>query len=54
MNLPKMLEELRRQRDVMDEVIANLERLLAATGTPKRGRPRGSSKRIVVVKPEAA
>lgn len=39
MNLPKMLAELRRERDLIDEAIACLERLLAASSKPRRGRP---------------
>jgi hypothetical protein len=39
MNLPKMLAELRQERDVLDETIACLERLLATSGKPRRGRP---------------
>lgn len=34
----KMLDELRRERDVIDEVIAALERLAAGQGR-RRGRP---------------
>jgi hypothetical protein len=39
MNLTKILAELRRERDLIDEAIASLERLLAASGRPRRGRP---------------
>ena len=54
MSLPTIIEELRRERDVMDEVIANLERLMAATGRRRRGRPRGSGKSAATVGPVAA
>jgi hypothetical protein len=39
MNLPKMLAELRRERDLLDETIACLERLSATSTKPRRGRP---------------
>lgn len=39
MNLPKTLAELRRERDLLNEAIACLERLLAAGSKPRRGRP---------------
>lgn len=39
MNLQKILNELRRERDFIDEAIASLERLLAASSRPRRGRP---------------
>jgi hypothetical protein len=39
MNLPKILADLRRQRDVLDEAIACFERLLATASKPGRGRP---------------
>ena len=40
MEVSKVLAELRAERALLDEVIANLERL--STGGPKkRGRPRG-------------
>jgi hypothetical protein len=38
MNLTKILEDLRREREQIDEAILSLERL-AAGGTPRRGRP---------------
>lgn len=38
MNLTKILEELRREREQLDEAILSLERL-AAGGGPRRGRP---------------
>ena len=38
MNLTKILEELRREREQIDEAILSLERL-AAGGAPRRGRP---------------
>jgi hypothetical protein len=39
MNLPKILADLRRERDVLDEAIACFERLLATSSKPRRGRP---------------
>ena len=39
MNLPKMLADLRRERDVLVETVACLERWLATSGKPRRGRP---------------
>jgi hypothetical protein len=39
MNLPKILAELRRERDHLDEAIACFERLLATASKPRRGRP---------------
>ena len=38
MRLTKILEELRRERDQIDEAILSLERLVAGSG-PRRGRP---------------
>jgi hypothetical protein len=38
MQLNKILEELRREREQIDEAILSLERLAAASG-PRRGRP---------------
>jgi len=38
MQLTKILEELRRERDQIDEAILSLERLVAGSG-PRRGRP---------------
>ncbi|HXI43432.1 MAG TPA: hypothetical protein VNH83_25855 [Bryobacteraceae bacterium] len=38
MNLNKILEELRRDREQIDEAILSLERLAAGSG-PRRGRP---------------
>ena len=38
MNAPKILMELKRERQLIDDVIAAIERLLA--GKPRRGRPR--------------
>jgi hypothetical protein len=38
MNLNKILEELRREREQIDEAILSLERLAAGSG-PRRGRP---------------
>lgn len=38
MNLNKILEDLRREREQIDEAILSLERL-AAGGGPRRGRP---------------
>jgi len=37
MNLTKILEDLRREREQIDEAIFSLERL--ASGAPRRGRP---------------
>ncbi|HKW98810.1 MAG TPA: hypothetical protein VJN43_13815 [Bryobacteraceae bacterium] len=37
MNLTKILEDLRRERQQIDEAIFSLERL--ASGAPRRGRP---------------
>jgi hypothetical protein len=39
MNLVKILAELHRERKLIDEAIASLERLAAASGRPRRGRP---------------
>ena len=39
MNLTKILEDLRREREQIDEAIFSLERL--ASGAPRRGRPPG-------------
>jgi hypothetical protein len=39
MNLPKILADLRQERDVLDEVMACLERLLATASKPRKGRP---------------
>jgi hypothetical protein len=39
MNLPKTLADLRLERDLIDRAIAYLERLLAASSKPRRGRP---------------
>lgn len=39
MNLQKILAELRRERDLIDQAIAGLERLLAPGSRPRRGRP---------------
>ena len=38
MNLTKILEDLRREREQIDEAILSLERLAAGSG-PRRGRP---------------
>jgi hypothetical protein len=38
MNLTKILEDLRREREQIDEAIMSLERLAAGSG-PRRGRP---------------
>jgi len=38
MNLNKILEDLRREREQIDEAILSLERLAAGSG-PRRGRP---------------
>jgi hypothetical protein len=38
-NLEKMLKELRREQKLLNEAIVALERLLAARGRPRRGRP---------------
>jgi len=38
MQLSKILEELRREREQIDEAILSLERLVAGGG-PRRGRP---------------
>lgn len=38
MNLNKILEELRGEREQIDEAILSLERLAAGSG-PRRGRP---------------
>ena len=38
MQLNKILEELRREREQIDEAILSLERLAAGSG-PRRGRP---------------
>jgi hypothetical protein len=39
MDLPKILEQLRQERELVEEVIASLERLAAASGSRRRGRP---------------
>ena len=39
MNLTEILMQLRRERALIEEAIAVLERLLAESGTPRRGRP---------------
>ena len=38
MNLTKILADLRREREQIDEAILSLERLAAGSG-PRRGRP---------------
>jgi hypothetical protein len=38
MNLTNILEDLRREREQIDEAILSLERLAAGSG-PRRGRP---------------
>jgi hypothetical protein len=38
MNLTKILDDLRREREQIDEAILSLERLAAGSG-PRRGRP---------------
>ncbi len=38
MQLNKILEDLRREREQLDEAILSLERLAAGSG-PRRGRP---------------
>ncbi len=38
MNLTKILEELRQEREQIDQAILSLERLAAGSG-PRRGRP---------------
>jgi len=38
MNLAKILQELKQERDQLDEAILSLERLAASSG-PRRGRP---------------
>ena len=40
MNLSKILADLRREREQIDEAILSLERLAAGSG-PRRGRPPG-------------
>ena len=39
MDLPKILAQLRQERELVEEVIANLQRLAATSGKPRRGRP---------------
>jgi len=39
MDLPKILEQLRRERELLEEVIASLQKLAAASGSRRRGRP---------------
>jgi hypothetical protein len=39
MNLPKILADLRRERDLLNETIACFKRLLATSGKPRMGRP---------------
>jgi hypothetical protein len=40
MDVSKILAELRAERALLDEVIANLERVAVPTGKRGRGRPR--------------
>jgi hypothetical protein len=40
MDLRKMISELKRQRDLLDDAIAALERVAAGTHGKRRGRPR--------------
>jgi hypothetical protein len=40
MDVSKILAELRAERALLDEVIANLERVATSTGKRGRGRPR--------------
>jgi hypothetical protein len=39
MDLAKTLAQLRRERELVEEVIVSLERLAAASGKRRRGRP---------------
>ena len=39
MNATKMLQELRDERDRIDEAIAAIQRLALANGQKRRGRP---------------
>ncbi len=39
MDLAKILAQLRRERELVEEAIASLERLATGTGRPRRGRP---------------
>lgn len=39
MNATKMLQELRDERDRIDEAIAVIQRLALANGAKRRGRP---------------
>jgi len=38
-NLKQILTQLHRERQLLTEVISALERLLAESGRPRRGRP---------------
>jgi hypothetical protein len=44
MQLNKILEELRREGEQIDEAILSLERLVAGRG-PRRGRPLGKAQK---------
>ena len=44
MNLTKMLAELRRERKLIDEAIASLDRWASSGVRPRRGRPPGRLK----------
>jgi hypothetical protein len=39
MDLLKMIAQLKRERDLLDDVIAQIERIAAIRGGRKRGRP---------------
>jgi hypothetical protein len=46
LNLDKILKELRRERKLIDDAILSIERLLAASSRPRRGRPPGWLQRL--------
>jgi hypothetical protein len=46
MNLMRVIHELRRERDDIEEAIRSLERLAAATGPKRRGRPPKNAKAL--------
>jgi hypothetical protein len=39
MDLTRILAQLRRERELVEEAIASLERLATGIGRPRRGRP---------------
>lgn len=51
MDAEKYLEELRREHELIEEVIGSLERLIRAR-SPRRGRPPGRAKRLSAPEPD--